>query len=386
VVQPNPYNRAFNFSNYQAANPSDPLPGGSLDEELSRVKAVIDQIRTSIRYLQRDDFAIANQTVGFDQLKTEVSIGINPPSIWAPETNYIIRDSVFHNSNFYIATVSHISTVFATDLAAGKWLLIASFESATSASVVTYDPTAAGLTSTNVQAALNEIDAKADTALTAIADLDATQIPFNPVGMLNADATNIDGTLRDLDAAITASTLPAGIVTSFAGATAPTGWLLCFGQAVSRTTYARLFTAIGVTHGIGDGTTTFNLPDGRGRTPAGKDDMGGVSANRLTAQPGGLNGDTLGATGGAETHTLTAAQLASHTHGVTDPGHSHQYGRPTSSIDNDRGTSGSLWSIDNSETVNTGTATTGITIQSAGSDGAHNNVQPTIIFNTIIKT
>ena len=56
----------------------------------------------------------------------------------------------------------------------------------------------------------------------------------------------------------------------------------------------------------------------RGRVVAGQDDMGGASANRLTDQSGGLNGDTLGDTGGSETHTLTTAQLASHTHSVSD--------------------------------------------------------------------
>lgn len=67
---------------------------------------------------------------------------------------------------------------------------------------------------------------------------------------------------------------PSGVVLPFAGSTAPSGWLLCFGQAVSRTTYASLFAAIGTAFGVGDGSTTFNLPDMRGRVPGGKDDMG----------------------------------------------------------------------------------------------------------------
>jgi microcystin-dependent protein len=93
-----------------------------------------------------------------------------------------------------------------------------------------------------------------------------------------------------------------GMVQDFAGADAPSGWLLCYGQAVSRSTYSALFAKIGTTYGAGDGSTTFNLPDCRGRVAAGKDNMGGTSANRLTAP---VNGDTLGAAGGSETVEFT---------------------------------------------------------------------------------
>ena len=72
--------------------------------------------------------------------------------------------------------------------------------------------------------------------------------------------------------------VPSGTVLPFAGTTAPIGFLLCSGQAVSRSTYPDLFAAIGTTYGAGDGSTTFNVPDLRGRVPAGKDDMGGGAA------------------------------------------------------------------------------------------------------------
>jgi len=126
------------------------------------------------------------------------------------------------------------------------------------------------------------------------------------------------------------SALPIGVVIPYAGAAAPAGWLLCFGQNVSRTTYAGLFAAIGTAHGAGDGSTTFGLPDLRGRVVAGKDDMGGTSANRITLS---LNGDILGAAGGAETHTITEAQLPAHAHhtqalgcsvGTESADHAHQ--------------------------------------------------------------
>src|SRR5262245_2783013 len=115
-----------------------------------------------------------------------------------------------------------------------------------------------------------------------------------------------------------------GEVFDFAGSVAPTFTVLCAGQAINRTTFAQLFAVIGTTYGAGDGSTTFNVPDCRGRVTAAPDNMGGTPANRLTAQPGGING-ALASVGGGETHVLTIAQLAAHDHpaNVTDPGHLH---------------------------------------------------------------
>src|SRR5690606_34297519 len=117
------------------------------------------------------------------------------------------------------------------------------------------------------------------------------------------------------DAATVSQLVPIGTVVDYAGTTAPAGWLFCAGQAVSRSTYAALFAVIGTTYGSGNGSTTFNLPDLRGRVTAGRDNMGGTSADRLTNKPGGVNGDVLGATGGAETQALIVSQLAKHFHG-----------------------------------------------------------------------
>lgn len=199
-----------------------------------------------------------------------------------------------------------------------------------------------------------------------------------------------------------------GVVLPYAGTAAPDGWMLCHGQAVSRTTYAHLFTVIGTTYGAGDGSTTFNLPDLRGRVAAGKDNMGGTAASRLTAAGAGLDGATLGAAGGAQTHTLTTAQLAAHNHGVTDPGHSHGVNDPghshsqqswnLSSFDATGGPhqvgadapgSGGLGGINYTSFLATGVTVignaTGISTQNNGSGSAHNNTQPTIVLNHIIK-
>lgn len=81
--------------------------------------------------------------------------------------------------------------------------------------------------------------------------------------------------------ALASAQMPPGFVAPFAGATAPAGWLECNGAAVSRTTYAALFAAIGTIHGVGDGATTFNLPDTRGEFIRGHDHGRGVDAGRV---------------------------------------------------------------------------------------------------------
>lgn len=182
------------------------------------------------------------------------------------------------------------------------------------------------------------------------------------------------------------SAVPAGTVfpTARAHTNLPSGFLLCAGQAVSRSTYATLFAAIGTIYGAGDGSSTFTLPDLRGRVVAGKDDMNAesvTSADRLTNQTGGLNGDTLGATGGSETHTLTTAQLAAHTHGAGS------YVASFTRLGTNSGENTIARPANNDgENVQTTTYTVTGNSGSAGSGSAHNNVQPTIILNYMIKT
>lgn len=118
-------------------------------------------------------------------------------------------------------------------------------------------------------------------------------------------------THRSADQGGVISWIPTGFVGCFAGSTPPANTLEAYGQAVSRVTYATLFSVIGTTHGAGDGVTTFNLPDLRGRMMIGMDNMGGTSANRVTAAAA----DTLGGTGGSE--TITVAQMPSHDHSAT---------------------------------------------------------------------
>lgn len=155
-----------------------------------------------------------------------------------------------------------------------------------------------------------------------------------------------------------------GFLQPYAGLAAPSGWLLCYGQAVSRTTYDILFATIGITYGAGNGTTTFNLPDLRGRVTAGLDNMGGSNANRLTSTffP---NRNTPGGTGGEDSHQLTIAELPAHHHTILGGDSGNLVGGPTL-----------FDAVSQNDTQNTA---------NTGGDTPHQNVQPTMVINWIIK-
>ena len=187
-------------------------------------------------------------------------------------------------------------------------------------------------------------------------------------GDVIAFASESSGNWREIWRNVAGGDVIPGAVMDDAGATAPAGWLHCYGQAISRTTYSALFSRLSTDHGVGDNSTTFNLPDLRGRVIAGQDDMGGSSANRLTGVTGSVNGDTFGAAGGEEAHALTLAENGPHTHSYVSP----------------VGATGAF-------ALNAGAALveSGGSAQTSGSSGsgtAHNNVQPTIILNKMIKT
>lgn len=128
--------------------------------------------------------------------------------------------------------------------------------------------------------------------------------------------------------------LPIGTVIDFAGSTTPALFLLCYGQNVSRTTYATLFAIIGTTYGSGDGVTTFGLPDLRGRLLFGKDDMGGVAAARLTTAFYGADPAILGQPGGTQSKTLVLGNLPAYTPSGSISGTftSSQTGVPTNAV------------------------------------------------------
>lgn len=110
MAAPQPYDRQYSFSTYQAQHPSDPLPGDELDAELNAVKASLDETQANLGIIQRTDGQLANQSVGLDQLKPEMSVGVAAAVPWAASTYFAANASVFYGLVLYRCITSHTST------------------------------------------------------------------------------------------------------------------------------------------------------------------------------------------------------------------------------------------------------------------------------------
>jgi len=164
----------------------------------------------------------------------------------------------------------------------------------------------------------------------------------------------------------------AGTVIDYAGGTVPAGYLLCNGQAVSRTTFPDLFLALGTTWGAGDGVNTFNVPDLRSRSTMG------------AGQGPGLTNRVLGDSLGEENHQLILAELAIHSHATIDPGHMHNIPGTVSLI------GGSGFDVIRTNLAggfaHTNLAITGVVVDAAGGNSPHNTIHPVGVVSKLIKT
>jgi microcystin-dependent protein len=248
------------------------------------------------------------------------------------------------------------------------------------------------------------------TGLTAermIAIEDASVIDGEVIGdhliLTKHDGTQIDAGSVVGPAGPTGPAGPAGDLGAvsdwpWAAGNIPASTLLPYGQLLTQAVYPSLQViadASTLPYG-GSAGVNFNLPDYRGRIGAGKDDMGGSAANRITAAVSGINGATLGAVGGAEGITLTTAQLPAHNHtfttGVESASHTHNltpysgaqtYGSANVMSDANAANQGGQKNLN--MTTQSANHTHSGTTANQGSGSAHANVQPTIVVNKIIR-
>jgi microcystin-dependent protein len=189
--------------------------------------------------------------------------------------------------------------------------------------------------------------------------------------------------------------IPLGGMIEYTGTTAPNScFVLPFGQAISRTTYATYFALVGTTYGSGDGSTTFNVIDKRGYVSAGKGDMGGSAGGgnfgTVSTDNGTIICTTLGSKGGTATHILTSAEIPAHSHTISDPGHTHTGIQGTSNSgaqSHGYPVIGNALNNFNSDSAIITSNSTGITGTNANTGGgnAHALLQPTIIVNYVLR-
>lgn len=166
-----------------------------------------------------------------------------------------------------------------------------------------------------------------------------------------------------------ANLINAGTIVWYGSSATPTGYLKCDGSIVSRETYTSLFAVVGETYGAGDGASTFQLPDLRGRSP-----LGSGTGSGLTAR-------TAGTSVGEETHVLTSAEIASHTHSIAESPHTHTW----PAVGSAGAGTGQTESLGSSTDEQTSFGGTGISMQNTGSGTGHNTMQPFAVATALIK-
>lgn len=425
----------YSYSGFQQSQGNNAFPGTELDNDLLGLKVSLDETIDFVSGVIRSDGALVNGVVTKEALASDILLGIAPPVAWETGVVYLVDETVTINNSLYICKIGHTAGVFAADLLAGDWLLIAEF---------------------TVPASI------ANDSVTTPKILNGA-VTGPKLGLLAVGNGNVaDGALTSSKfAASTALALvPVGAEMDFAGAFAPAGWLLEFGQAVGRVAYAALFAALcpvvlgnvasgsntisglsvdlrnlglegsplegvgvagsavvssvtatsivmslnGTANGTavairllpwgrGDGSTTFNLPDARDRASLGRGNMGGVLAGRVSSVGVGaptIDTSKLGGAGGVDRHTLTVGQLASHPHtatsAVSDPGHAHSFAAgaaATSFAPGPVAGANVAPSVTNAQATGIDVFTT---VNPAGGGEAHPNVQPSRATNKIIFT
>lgn len=427
----------FSYTGFAQGLGNGTFPGSQIDNDLANI---VDAVSGTIDFVSgviREDGKLQNGVVTTSALDSSLLMGVKPPRPWATATAYAVDDTASINNSIYICQFAHTSGTFASDLGAGYWGLIAELTvpanvpdgSVTTAKIIDGAVATAKIADNAVTSAKI-----ASGAVTAAKMAASTASALTPVGailvyagftpppgwlfafgqavsragygaLLDAICPSFIGNTTNGSPVITGATVDfrnLGLEGSrIEGANIPSGATVVSFTATTVTISANATgTATGVVgrmfpHGVGDGATTFNLPDERDVLDIGRGNMGGVAAGRVTATGNGnpgLDTSRLGLLGGVDRHALTVAQLPvftpAGTIAVTDPAYQVNFaalgvnpGPPSTTVV----LVGSGSSIGVGATkVSAGAAT--FTGAAVGSGHAHPNLPPSRVVNKIIYT
>jgi microcystin-dependent protein len=271
------------------------------------------------------------------------------------EKTYVVKNSTTGAQSIQIIGSSGLGVTIPNGITAYVYCDGTNFYNAISGSVGNYTVNG-NLSVTGTTALTGALSGSTATFSGAISSVSPTftGVPTAPTATAGTNTTQIATT-----AFVLANGVPTGGLVMWPTGTAPSGFLLCTGTAVSRTTYASLFAIVGTTFGVGDGSTTFNLPNYTNRMPY---------------------GTTVGATGGT-----ADAVVVSHTHtaSVSDPGHVHYYNAAVNGSSGNAGAGLPLFAGGPTSTAFTGI---GVTNSTEGVSGTNANLPPYLGINFIIKT
>lgn len=370
MAQPTPYDRQYNFRDFQSSNPTSPLPGDQVDGEFNSVKITIDQTLVNLKKLQRDDGALKNGIVTQDSLSPSLSIGFTLQGPWQAGINYIKGDGVTFGDSFYRALVANLSTnLNRPDVDAVSWEEVADFavisaDAAASAAAALVSENAAAASAVassgfadaaaaSALAADGSADAAAGSATAADASADAAAASALEAANVVGDGTGAvrwdlaqsltapqktqarqnvgitsagDALVTAADAAAQRAALgldlvPPGTRGAFYRTTAPTGWLKSNGAVVDRSAYVNLDAAIY----CGDAN---NATAAWGYRTNSTDTVRSTTGThlKLPEERGEFSRGWDDGRGIDAARSLWATQtqaIQAHTHGVTDPGHNH---------------------------------------------------------------
>lgn len=225
MAQPTAYSRAYDFEAHSTNYPTTPQPGVELESEFDGIKVTTDEILASLALIQKDDGTLANDSVGINQLKAEVTFGLNAVSNWLTATAYTINDGVWQDRKLYRALATHTSGVFATDLGNAEWELLVDHdqwltageaaqtaaeaaqtaaEAAQTAAALSAD--AASTAETNAETAETNAAASADAAAASAASIDLPNITGNSLKFIRANAGETANEYAAIDIPVAAST------------------------------------------------------------------------------------------------------------------------------------------------------------------------------------